>query len=115
VCFLEILHDSPMFCTVLLRFLDFFSRNRLAAQPLPSGDTSNVGFVLDSGMNRLAVMSICQAARQGSRFSFGLWFAQGSLGLLIVILCVMLYVNSMKLLELGSDGTLGILLMGYHG
>jgi len=34
-------------------------------------------------------------------FFLGLCFAQGSLGLLIVILCMMLCVNSMKLLELG--------------
>jgi len=44
-----------------------FPRNRLTAEPLPPSDTSDVVFVLGSGMNRLAAMNICQVARCRSR------------------------------------------------
>jgi len=95
-----------LFCIILLGFLDFSQKP--PGGSLPPSDTLDVGFVLGFGMNRLAAMSICQAARHCSCFFLGLRFVQGSLGLLIVILCMMM-------LNWGSDGAVGILCMINHG
>jgi len=60
------MYDLP---TLFLHYFEgfwVFPRNHLAAQPLPPGDTSEVNVVLVFGMNRLAAMSICQAAQRGS-------------------------------------------------
>jgi len=66
----ETMYDFPMLFLHYFEGFWVFTRNRLAAQPLPPGDTSEVSVVLDSGLNRLAAMSICQAARHDSRFFF---------------------------------------------
>ncbi|QCD86054.1 hypothetical protein DEO72_LG3g575 [Vigna unguiculata] len=42
------------------------SRNRLAAYPLLPGGTSDIGYVLDFGLNCLATMNFCQAVRHYS-------------------------------------------------
>jgi len=52
-----------------------FPINRLAAQPLSPGGTSDIGYVLDFGLNRLVAMNIYQAVRHSSRFS---WLSIGA-------------------------------------
>ncbi|QCD89185.1 hypothetical protein DEO72_LG4g124 [Vigna unguiculata] len=78
------MYDLPMLFLHYFEGFWVFPRNRLAAQPLPPSDTSEVNVVLVSGMNRLAAMSICQAARRGvekPRFRLVLVYRLAALGL----------------------------------
>jgi len=52
----------------------FLPRNRLAARTEPPGGITNFASVLEFGMNCLAAMNICQAARHCLR-SFWLFIA----------------------------------------
>jgi len=57
-----------------LEFLDF-SRNRLVVHPLPPGGTSGLLCFSCFGMNHLAAMNFCQAARHYSHSIFVVFYA----------------------------------------
>jgi len=54
-------------CALFHRSFWVFPRNRLAVQSLPPGGTSVMSFCSCFGLNRLAAMNPCQAARLRSR------------------------------------------------